>query len=426
MKKSILNTIATIALIASVSCKGFSGVFSDDKPLAFVPGSTVNLPVAGGGFQAATVIDMNGDGVADGLDLDGNGVPEILYISLGADRAIGLDLNGDGIIDFYLVINFDGTSILQTARSGGSKVHVTKDAQGPSGFDTDDDGNPNNTILTSIRNDSTPPTIGASPIGGTFTGPQSITLTCSDSVACNAIAFTTDGSDPNFAGQTSIIVPGNKASRAITSTTTVRYITRDAKGNVSGIGQQVYTINAGASTYSIGGTISGLSGTVVLQNNAGNNLSVSAIGSFAFSTTLTTGTNYAVTVLTQPTGQTCTVTSGSGTVASANVTNVSVSCTNNTYTIGGTISGLSGTVVLQNNAGNDLSLTTNGSFTFSTSIAHNATYSVTVLTQPAGQTCTVSSGSGTVNAANVTGVGVSCASVTCVLNTSTLDNCKLQ
>ena len=108
------------------------------------------------------------------------------------------------------------------------------------------------------------------------------------------------------------------------------------------------------------------------------------------------------------------------------MTTVSVSCTNNTYTIGGTISGLSGTVVLQNNAGNNLSLTTNGSFTFSTSIAHNDTYSVTVLTQPVGQTCTVSSGSGTVNAANVTGVGVSCASVTCVLNTSTLDNCKLQ
>lgn len=424
MKKVIRQFTITFALVAGISCKGFSGVFTDDKVTAFIPGSVINLPTASGGFQSATVIEMNGDGVADGLDLDGNGVPEILYVSLGAERAIGLDLDGDGVIDYYLIIDFDGAITLQTARSGGSKVKVTTDSNGATGFDAPGAGGSPQDIFTRVRNDSTAPTIGATPGGGTFTGPQSITLTCSDSVACNAVAFTTDGSDPSFAGQTSIIVPGKSTTKAITSTTTLKYITRDAKGNVSGIGQQTYTINSGSSTYSIGGTISGLSGTVVLQNNAGNNLSVSANGSFAFSTTVATGANYAVTVLTQPTGQTCTVSSGSGTVASANITSVSISCANNNYTIGGTISGLSGTVVLQNNSGNDLTLTTNGAFTFSTSIAHNATYSVTVLTQPAGQTCTVSSGSGTVHAANVTGVAVSCASVTCVYGTGTYGSCN--
>ena len=64
--------------------------------------------------------------------------------------------------------------------------------------------------------------------------------------------------------------------------------------------------------YSIGGTISGLDGTVVLQNNGGNNLSRSANDAFTFSTSLTSGSNYAVTVLTQPTGQTCAVASGQG------------------------------------------------------------------------------------------------------------------
>ncbi len=79
-----------------------------------------------------------------------------------------------------------------------------------------------------------------------------------------------------------------------------------------------------------------------------------------------------------------------------------------TYTVGGTMSGLSGTIVLQNNAGDALSLTANGAFTFATALANAATYAVTVKTQPSGQACTVGSGTGTVSGANVTSVTVTC------------------
>jgi uncharacterized repeat protein (TIGR03803 family) len=82
-----------------------------------------------------------------------------------------------------------------------------------------------------------------------------------------------------------------------------------------------------------------------------------------------------------------------------------------TYTIGGTVSGLSGTgLVLQNNGGNNLPISGNGSFTFSTAIAAGGAYSVAVLTQPSNpaQTCTVANGGGTANT-NVTSVQVSCA-----------------
>ena len=119
-------------------------------------------------------------------------------------------------------------------------------------------------------------------------------------------------------------------------------------------------------TYSVGGTVSGLSGTVVLQDNGGDNLSVTANGSFTFATSLASGAAYSVTVKTNPSGQTCTVSGGSGTVASANITSVAVSCVAATYSVGGTVSGLSGTVVLQDNGGDNLSVTANGSFTFAT------------------------------------------------------------
>ena len=84
-------------------------------------------------------------------------------------------------------------------------------------------------------------------------------------------------------------------------------------------------------------------------------------------------------------------------------------CGGGVYSVGGTVSGLSGTVVLQDNGGDNLSVTASGPFTFATSLASGAAYSVTVNTNPSGQTCTVSNGSGTVAAANVTGVAVSCA-----------------
>ena len=62
------------------------------------------------------------------------------------------------------------------------------------------------------------------------------------------------------------------------------------------------------------------------------------------------------------------------------------------YSVGGTVSGLSsGTVVLEDNGGDDLSVAANGPFTFATPVASGAAYGVTVKTNPSGQACTVSS-----------------------------------
>src|SRR5712691_328654 len=65
-------------------------------------------------------------------------------------------------------------------------------------------------------------------------------------------------------------------------------------------------------TATVGGTVSGLSGTVVLQNNGTANLTVSANGSFTFPAAINSGSLYNVTVLTQPTGETCSVANGAG------------------------------------------------------------------------------------------------------------------
>jgi peptidoglycan hydrolase-like protein with peptidoglycan-binding domain len=97
---------------------------------------------------------------------------------------------------------------------------------------------------------------------------------------------------------------------------------------------------------------------------------------------------------------------GAGNTATSTI---SFTTDNSTYTVGGTVSGLTGTVIVQNNATDTRSLSANGSFTFPTALADNSAYTVTVLTQPAGQTCSVTNSSGNVSGANVTSVTVSCA-----------------
>lgn len=80
--------------------------------------------------------------------------------------------------------------------------------------------------------------------------------------------------------------------------------------------------------YGVGGTLSGLAsgGSVVVQLNGANTVTLTANGSFVFGGTLTTGTAYVVGIKTQPSGQACTVAHGSGTLADRAVNDVAVTC----------------------------------------------------------------------------------------------------
>jgi sugar lactone lactonase YvrE len=170
-----------------------------------------------------------------------------------------------------------------------------------------------------------------------------------------------------------------------------------------------------ASSYTIGGTISGLAGPVVLQDMGGDNLTIPADGKFTFAIPINNGNLYNVTVLTQPSGQTCSISSGSGIVSGNTVANVAIFCSSLKYNVGGTISGLTGSVTLQNNTGDNYTISTNGTYTFPTQVAYGSPYSVTVLTQPPGnQTCSVANATatGTMAAANVSNVTITCATST--------------
>jgi hypothetical protein len=167
-------------------------------------------------------------------------------------------------------------------------------------------------------------------------------------------------------------------------------------------------------TYTVGGMVNGLAGTgLVLENNAGGDLTIAADGSFVFATAIASGGAYAVTVKTQPSTpwQTCTPASATGVVANANVSDIVITCVTNTYKVGVQVNGLAGSgLVLEDNAGDDLAVTADGTVNFATAVASGATYNVSVKVQPTAvsQTCSAASASGTVTNADVSSVVVTC------------------
>jgi hypothetical protein len=166
----------------------------------------------------------------------------------------------------------------------------------------------------------------------------------------------------------------------------------------------------------VGGTVAGLSGgELVLKNNGGDDLAIAANGGFAFARLLTPGAAYNVTVASQPStpGVTCAIANGSGSVASANVTNVTVMCTTvaaEAFSIGGAVSGLTGSgLTLRLNEIEDLAIRSNGAFTFATRLARDAPYRVAIVSQPAAQTCTIQNERGVVGGSDIASVRVACA-----------------
>lgn len=179
-------------------------------------------------------------------------------------------------------------------------------------------------------------------------------------------------------------------------------------------GGEIGTVVVSCTTtgYPIGGSVSGLLGTLVLSS-AGVDTTVTANGTYALPP-VEDGSTYAVTVKSQPTGpsQTCVVAHASGTVSGAPRSDLDIVCTTNTYAVGGSVAGLAGTgLVLQDNLGDDYTVGAGDtSFAFATKVASGQPYAVTVKTQPSSpnQTCTVAGDQGTVGAGAVSSVVINC------------------
>ncbi len=217
MMKILIAFLSIFVLISSISCSDMVkkvmepegeteiDILSSD---AAKVGGSISLPSSISGVDVdAKVVDVIGadglagsDGVADGLDFNGDGAPEAIYLNLPLSRifkavvtSIGLDIDGDDEVDFYLDIGPGGVFSLRNAFDDEPVIIVVNETTGgdivPVGFDIGGDGGGTPDIVV---------TYGV-PVGDT-SAPEITQFTLIGSTTVTTppdITFTLDGTDDN-------------------------------------------------------------------------------------------------------------------------------------------------------------------------------------------------------------------------------------
>jgi len=256
---------------------------------------------------------------------------------------------------------------------------------------------------------------------GTITGPTTVTAVC-----VSAGSFTISAAVTGLATGTTLELKDSVGDQlAFTSNITQTFATPYASGSTYSVTifaqplNQTCTLSANASgtitanvtvtvtctsisSFTISATVTGLtSGTLVLQDAPSDQLTFTSNTTQTFATKWASGSTYTVSIVSQPAGETCTLSSNASGTITANIT-VTATCSSTTYTISAAVTGLSGTLKLQDNVGDTLTFTSNITQTFATPYASGSTYTVSVATQPTGQTCTLSSNASGTITSNIT------------------------
>ncbi|NHQ89675.1 hypothetical protein [Janthinobacterium lividum] len=168
----------------------------------------------------------------------------------------------------------------------------------------------------------------------------------------------------------------------------------------------------GKASYDVSGTISNLNTDGLVLANGGVNLPIkSGQTSFTFAKRIDYGTDYNITVQSQPAHMTCAVSGGTGSAGHYLSIQAAVLCTQNSYTVGGTVTGLTadGLILIYGNAQTAVAKDST-TFTMGTRVPYGDTYGISVFAQPTGLKCTVvgDTGVGVMGEANVTTVQIAC------------------
>jgi hypothetical protein len=293
-----------------------------------------------------------------------------------------------------LTFTTNGTKAFATAYTSGSTYSVTVQTQ-PAGQTCTLSSNASGTITSAITVTATCTTnVVNFNISVAVTGLTG-TLVMQDDKADN-LTFNTNST------QTFATSYASGSSYAVSVKTQPSGQTCTLGGNATGTITSNITVTATCTTnvvnFNISVAVTGLTGTLVMQDDKNDNLTFTTNNTQTFTTSYASGSPYTVSVKTQPPGQTCTLSGNASGTITSNIT-VTATCTTNVvnFNISVAVTGLTGTLVMQDDKNDNLTFTTNSTQTFATSYASGSTYTVSVKTQPSGQTCTLSSNaSGTI------------------------------
>jgi hypothetical protein len=360
------------------------------------------------------------------------GVVEIVFECVSALKTISVDVSG---AKGPLVLQNNGTDTL-TIEKDGTYTFAGKYREG-SAYDLTVASNPPNEAcvipqgagtlidlnLINVRVlCSSPP--GALGLRGTATTlPGPVTL---DNAGIATVTVTAPGP---FAFDASFAKDGwyevSVTSQPVGSVCEV--LQRQPNGNITTVHTPVGVLREDVtdlslscvSGYTVGGTVTGFAGSpnsLRLQLNDNQTVAISGNGSFTFPGLLADQHAYSVAVLSHPNpnlpgAQLCTVGGGVGKVDRRNITNVTVICGAGAvshYKVGGSVAGLTGSLVLKNGDFETKTVATTP-FDFDVPLVDQADYDVRIVAQPAGQFCYLQNGLGQISGRDETSVKVICA-----------------
>lgn len=144
----------------------------------------------------------------------------------------------------------------------------------------------------------------------------------------------------------------------------------------------------------LAGSIIGLTKEgLVLENRGNGDTKAIPAGAqaFVFDKGLDHDESFDVQVKTQPTGAVCTPFFNRGRTGSFSIQSVEIRCVTNSYQLGGTVSGLTGSGLVLINGADKLAVPAGAtSFVMPSKVPDGASYGLIIFSQPAGQQCTVS------------------------------------
>ena len=159
-----------------------------------------------------------------------------------------------------------------------------------------------------------------------------------------------------------------------------------------------------------------------ISNKGGAPIAVAPGSIYVFPDLVPVDSDYDITVVGQPANtdpDSCKVTNGKGNTGVASPRFIRIDCVVTTYPLGGSVSGLTADGLVVNNGSHSVTIpkaATTFSMTAPTTanpklgqVPEGVPYGLTVLQQPAGLKCTIALASGTMPAAAVNNIAISCA-----------------
>src|SRR6185369_2513073 len=282
--------------------------------------------------QTCTVGSGSGNATNDVTNIAVSCSNDALTVSgtaTGLTAPVTLQLN----LDSNITVNADGPFTFTSNLATGANYAVTAV---PSATQSCTVSNGSGTISANVSNVTVNCTATAAnlSVGGTVRGlsGQPVTLTLTSTAATSTVTTSTNGT---FVFGTALPAGTAYLVTATTPPTGQYCVVGNAGGVVTSASATALAVNcvSGSSpaSYTVGGSVTGLTGTLQLALNQSNQpLTVnSGATTFTFPVAIPQSTDYRVTVASQPTGQTCIVTNGGTIMESANVTGVTVTCVDN-------------------------------------------------------------------------------------------------